>query len=49
MMIDEKIAKLEDFLKDKRCILAFSGGSDSSLIAYILSKVSPESLLVTIL
>ncbi len=48
MMIDEKIAKLEDFLKDKRCILAFSGGSDSSLIAYILSKVSPESLLVTI-
>ncbi len=48
MDIIEKIEKLEDFLENKKCILAYSGGSDSTLLAYILSKVSPESILVTI-
>lgn len=48
MQIEEKIKRLEDYLRDKKCILAFSAGSDSTLIAYILSKVSPDSLLATI-
>lgn len=48
MKIDNKIRRLEEYLKNKKCILAFSAGSDSTLIAYILSKVSPQSILVTI-
>ena len=48
MKIEEKIKRLEDYLRNKKSILGFSAGSDSTLIAYILSKVSPDSLLVTI-
>ncbi|OED30658.1 ATP-dependent sacrificial sulfur transferase LarE [Methanosphaera sp. WGK6] len=48
MKLENKIKRLKEFLKDKKCILAFSAGSDSTLIAYILSQVSPDSLLVTI-
>lgn len=48
MTIEEKIKRLEDYLSNKKCVLGFSAGSDSTLIAYILSKVSPESLLVTV-
>lgn len=48
MKIEDKIKKLKDYLQDKKCILAFSAGSDSTLIAYILSEVSPKSILVTI-
>ena len=48
MKLEYKIKRLENFLRDKKSILAFSAGSDSTLIAYILSKVSPDSLLVTI-
>lgn len=48
MSIENKIKRLEDYLKDKRCVLGFSAGSDSTLLAYILSRVSKDSLLVTI-
>ena len=48
MKLEYKIKRLEEFLKNKKSILGFSAGSDSTLIAYILSKVSPDSLLVTI-
>lgn len=48
MKIEEKIEKLKEYLKNKKSILAFSAGSDSTLIAYILSQVSPNSVLVTI-
>lgn len=48
MDLESKIYELESFLKDKKSVLAFSGGSDSTLLAFILSKVSPDSLLVTI-
>ncbi len=48
MQIEEKIKRLEDYLRNKKSILGFSAGSDSTLIAYILSKVSPDSMLVTI-
>lgn len=48
MEIKDKIKRLESYLKDKKCILGFSAGSDSTLLALILSRVSPDSLLVTI-
>ncbi len=48
MSIEDKIEILEDFLRNRKCVLAFSAGSDSTLLAYILSRVSPDSLLVTV-
>lgn len=48
MTLEEKIQRLKDFLRGKRTVLGFSAGSDSTLLAYILSEVSPDSLLVTI-
>ena len=48
MQLEDKIKRLEDYLCNKKCVLAFSAGSDSTLLAYILSRVSPDSLLVTI-
>ena len=48
MTLENKIKRLKDYLRDKKSILGFSAGSDSTLIAYILSEVSPDSLLVTI-
>ena len=48
MELEDKIKRLENYLRNKKSVLGFSAGSDSTLIAYILSKVSPDSLLVTI-
>jgi len=48
MQIEDKIRRLKDYLRNKKSILAFSAGSDSTLIAHILSEVSPDSLLVTV-
>ena len=48
MQVEEKIKRLENYLKNKKSILGFSAGSDSTLIAYILSQVSPDSMLVTV-
>lgn len=48
MEINKKIENLKEYLKNKKCILAYSAGSDSNLLAYILSQVSPNSLLVTV-
>lgn len=48
MTLENKIERLKNYLKDKKSVLGFSAGSDSTLIAYILSQVSPDSLLVTI-
>lgn len=48
MLIEEKIERLKKFLENKKSVLAFSAGSDSTLIAFILSQVSPDSMLATI-
>ena len=48
MQLEDKIKRLEDFLRNKKSILGFSAGSDSTLLAHILSRVSPDSLLVTV-
>jgi uncharacterized protein len=47
MEYEEKVKKLEDLLRNKKVGLCFSGGSDSSLLAYVGSKVSSEVLLIT--
>ncbi len=48
MELQAKIKQVENILKDKKVIVAFSGGSDSTLIAKIASKVSREVIAVTI-
>lgn len=45
--LKQKLDKLIDFLTDKKIIVAFSGGVDSSLLAYLSSKYGKETLLVT--
>jgi uncharacterized protein len=42
-----KLNNLIAFLKDKKVIVAFSGGVDSSLLAYLSKKSAKETLLVT--
>lgn len=48
MELQAKIKQVENILKDKKVIIAFSGGSDSTLIAKIASKASKEVIAVTI-
>lgn len=48
MEIDAKLEKLREYLKNKKVLVAFSGGADSSLVASIASSVSKEALAVTI-
>jgi uncharacterized protein len=48
MEIERKIEQLKDYLKDKKVLIAFSGGADSSLVAYMAYNVSKESLAVTL-
>lgn len=47
-MISDKIKEIEELLKDKNLVLAFSGGSDSTLLAYIANKVAKNVTAVTI-
>ncbi|MBD3197212.1 MAG: ATP-dependent sacrificial sulfur transferase LarE [Candidatus Lokiarchaeota archaeon] len=44
----KKLSELINFLKQKKVIVAFSGGIDSSLLAYLSGKHAAETLLVTI-
>ena len=48
MELEKKLEQLKDYLMNKKVLVAFSGGADSSLIAYISAEVSKESLAVTI-
>ncbi|MEM4524811.1 MAG: ATP-dependent sacrificial sulfur transferase LarE [Methanothermobacter sp.] len=48
MELQAKIKQVENILKDKKVIIAFSGGSDSTLIAKIASKISREAIAITI-
>lgn len=48
MEIETKLENLKKYLKDKKVLVAFSGGADSSLIASIASSVSKKALAVTI-
>lgn len=48
MNLEEKIEIVEDILKDKKVAVGFSGGADSTLIAYLASRVSSDVLAITI-
>ncbi len=45
--LEQKLNGLISFLKDKKIIVAFSGGVDSSLLAFLSKKYGKEVLLVT--
>ena len=38
MEVEEKLDKLKDYIQDKKVIVAFSGGADSTLLALIAQK-----------
>ncbi len=48
MELETKLKKLKNYLKDKKVLIAFSGGADSSLVAHIASEVSKQSIAVTV-
>lgn len=48
MIIEEKIDIVKDILKDKKVAIGFSGGADSTLMAYLSSKVASDTLAITI-
>ena len=45
--LETKLNLLISFLKGKRVIVAFSGGVDSSLLAYLSKRYAKEALLIT--
>lgn len=48
MNLETKIGIVTDILKDKKVAIGFSGGADSTLIAYLSSKVAEDTLAITI-
>jgi uncharacterized protein len=48
MEIKEKLEILKKYLKDKKVLVAFSGGADSTLVAHAAHEVSKEALAVTL-
>ncbi len=48
MNLEEKINIVKNILKDKKVIIAFSAGSDSTLLAHLSKEVSEKTLAITI-
>jgi len=48
MNLNEKLEKLKEYLKDKKVLVAFSGGADSTLVAKIAKEVCSEAIAVTV-
>ncbi len=48
MNLENKINIVKDILKNKKVAIGFSGGADSTLIAYLSSKVAEDTLTITI-
>lgn len=48
MTPESKIEAVKDMLKDKKVAIGFSGGADSTLMAYLSSEVAADTLAVTI-
>ena len=48
MIIEDKINIVKDILENKKVAIGFSGGADSTLMAYLSSKVASDTLAITI-
>ena len=48
MDLEDKINIVKSILKDKNVAIGFSGGADSTLIAYLASKVAADTLAITV-
>lgn len=48
MNLDDKINTVKNILKDKKVAIGFSGGADSTLLAYLSSKAAKDTLAITI-
>ena len=48
MNLENKINIVENILRDKKVAIGFSGGADSTLMAYLASKVAKDTLAITI-
>ena len=48
MNLEEKIEIVKETLKDKKVAIGFSGSADSTLMAYLSSKVAEDTLAITI-
>ena len=48
MNLEDKINIVKNILKDKKVAIGFSGGADSTLMAYLSSKVAKNTLAITI-
>lgn len=48
MNLEDKIDIVKDILKDKNVAIGFSGGADSTLIAYLSSQVAQNTLAITV-
>lgn len=48
MEIQRKIDDLKAFFKDKKVIIAFSGGADSTLLAFVAKNEAKDALAVTV-
>ena len=46
MDLEDKIDIVKSILKDKKVAIGFSGGADSTLIAYLSSKVAADTLAI---
>ena len=47
MDLDEKIKKVKNTMKGKDIVIAFSGGADSTMIAYLANKIADNVLAIT--
>ena len=48
MDLEDKIEIVKNILKDEKVAIGFSGGADSTLMAYLSSKVAADTLAITI-
>ncbi|GAG55538.1 unnamed protein product, partial [marine sediment metagenome] len=45
--LEKKLENIISFLRGKKVLVAFSGGVDSALLAFLSSKYAKETLLIT--
>ena len=48
MELEQKLDKVRNCLRDKKVVVAFSGGADSTLLAKLAYKSASEAVAVTV-